>query len=116
MPQAVIEGGKAPRIEPWMVDYGQVTGVLTEARKELVEQNTNLINELSQISGTIRKLKNDNETVKAENEQLKEKLAALADRQVIIEEILLALSTNLPKEKLVKLNQAGLNEVQKSVQ
>ena len=51
----------------------------------------------------IKELKTENDLVKNENSQLKEKLTALTERQSAIEDMLLALSTNLPKEKLVKL-------------
>ncbi len=37
--------------------------------------------------------------LKTENNQLKEKLAALAGRQEALEEMFLAISTDLPKEK-----------------
>jgi len=51
----------------------------------------------------IKELKSENDLVKSENSQLKEKLATLTERQSAIEEMLLALSTDLPLEKLVKL-------------
>ncbi len=77
------------------IDYGRVTAILLEAVKEL---------------------KVENDTVKAENEQLREKLTALADRQEAIEDMFLAISTNLSKDKLVKFDQAELDEVQKTIQ
>jgi hypothetical protein len=43
------------------------------------------------------------DTVKQENAQLKEELLALKDRQKSFEDMFLALSTDLPKEKLAKL-------------
>ena len=43
-----------------------------------------------------------NNSVKDENKILKDKLTAFSDRQSAIEEMLLALLTDLPKEKLVK--------------
>ena len=52
----------------------------------------------------IKELKAENDIVKSENSQLKEKIVALSDRQSAIEDMLIALSTDLPKEKLVKLN------------
>ena len=51
----------------------------------------------------IKELKSENDLVKSENSQLKEELATLTERQSSIEEMLLALSTDLPLEKLVKL-------------
>ena len=65
--------------------YGQLTAILTKAIKEQQTQ--------------IEELKAENDTVKAENEQLRKKLTALTDRQKAIEDMLLALSTDLPKEK-----------------
>ncbi len=55
-------------------------------------------------------------TLKSENEQLREKLTALADRQDTFEAMYLAISTTLPKEKLVNLDQLNSYEVLKSVQ
>jgi hypothetical protein len=50
----------------------------------------------------IKELKAENDVAKSENRQLKLELLALKDRQSSIEDMLLALSTDLPKEKLVK--------------
>ena len=65
------------------VNYAKLVGVLIEAVKEL---------------------KDKNDVVKSENIQLKDKLAALSDRQSAIEDMLLALTTDLSKEKVVKLD------------
>lgn len=35
LPQAVVVGGNSPLHQPWQVDYGQLTGVLCKAIKEL---------------------------------------------------------------------------------
>jgi hypothetical protein len=51
----------------------------------------------------IAELKIENETFKKESEQLREKLTALADRQEALEDMFLALSTDLPKERLAML-------------
>jgi hypothetical protein len=77
------------------LDYGAITPVLVQAVKEL---------------------KAENETVKSENEQLREKLTALTDRQEALENMFLAISTTLTKEKLVKLDQLNSDEVQKTIQ
>jgi len=52
LPQAVQEGGEDVKTQPWQVDYSKLTGVLTKAVQEL----------------------------KAENDELKDKLAALEAR------------------------------------
>ncbi len=57
------------------------------------------------LAGAIKELKD-------ENNQLKEELTALADRQKTLEEIFLAISANLQNEKLVKHEDAELDEVQ----
>ena len=65
----------------------------------------------SEHKALISKLDRDNDELKAqyktvmnENRELKDKLAALSDRQSAIEDMLLALTTDLPKEKVVKLD------------
>ncbi len=63
-----------------------------------------------------RELKAENETIKSENEQLKGKLIAVESRLDDLEGLYLAISTVLTKEKLVKYNQAELDEVQKTIQ
>jgi len=52
----------------------------------------------------ITKLGEDNAELIAQNRQLMERLVAMESRQESIENMLLALSIDLPKEKLVKLN------------
>ncbi len=64
----------------------------------------------------INDIKTENKIFKSENEQLRETIATLVARQETIDAMLLAVSTNLTKEKLVKLGRLNLDEVQKSVQ
>ena len=90
IPEEVSKKGKHMSMQ-----YGPITALLVEAVKEL---------------------KVENDTIKAENTQLKEKLTALTDRQEAIEDMLLAISTSLQNEKLVKYDNAGLDEVQKTIQ
>ncbi len=45
----------------------------------------------------------DNEIIRTENDQLRNALASLTDRQTALEDMFLAISTTLPKDKLVKL-------------
>ncbi len=80
--QEIIPEVVSTKSEHLSMQYGPITALLVEAVKEL---------------------KAENETVKTENEQLREKFAALADRQNAIEDMLLALSTDLQKEKLAML-------------
>ncbi len=54
--------------------------------------------------------------LKDENNQLKEKLTALAKRQENLEEMLLAISTSLQNEKLENYEVTGMDEAQKAVQ
>jgi hypothetical protein len=49
----------------------------------------------------------------AENSQLKQELLAIKDRQNSIEDMLLAISTDLPKEKMVSIEQILSDEAQK---
>ncbi len=56
------------------------------------------------------------EQLKAENEQLKETASTLVARQNALETMFLAISTTLPKEKLVKLDHVILDEAQKTIQ
>ncbi len=65
------------------MQYAPITALLVEAVKEL---------------------KDENESVKVENEELRERLLTLEARQVSIETMLLAGSINFPKEKLVSLD------------
>lgn len=71
------------------VAYDKLVGVLIEAVKELKSDNDTI--------------KEDNVSLKAKNSQLKKELLAIKDRQSVIEQMLLALSIDLPKEKLVSL-------------
>jgi len=77
LPEVVSKKG-----ENLSMQYAPITALLVEAVKEL---------------------KTENDSVKDENKMLKDKLTALSERQSAIEDILLALSTYLPKEKLAKL-------------
>ncbi len=55
------------------------------------------------IVKAIQEVKKENETLKAENEQLRNALASITDRQTALEDMFLAISTVIPKEKLAKL-------------
>ena len=79
-----------------------------------------MLNAIKEQQAQIEQLKEENDaeisTLEAENKQLRETLTAMADRQKSIEDMLLALSTASSKEKLVKLDQDKLGEVQKMIQ
>ncbi len=64
----------------------------------------------------IEELKDENESVKVENEELKGKFISMESRLDDLEAMYLAISTTLPKEKLVKLDHVILDEVQKTIQ
>ncbi len=75
-----------------------------------------MLNAIKEQQAQIEQLKAENNTVKSENEQLKGKLLSMGTRLDTIETMFIAISTNLPKEKLVKLDQLNSDEVLKSVQ
>ncbi len=77
--------------------YGQLTAVTVNAIKELKTENDT-------IKESVMTIKEENKTLKAENEHLRNALASLTDRQTALEDMFLAISTTLPKEKLVKLS------------
>lgn len=68
------------------------------------------------LTKVVQKQQDEIEHLKVENRQLSGTLKTLADRQEDLEKVFLAISTTLKKEKPVKYNQAGLDEVQKAVQ
>ncbi len=88
--QKIIPEVVSKKGEHLSMQYAPITALLVEAVKEL----------------------------KAENDQLKNKLTAFETRQAVIEDMLLAISTDLPKEKLVNFAQVTSVEykVQKIVQ
>ena len=91
------------------IEYQYLVGLLVEAIKEQQQ-------EITALKAGNETAKRDNTALKAENEQLKGKLIAVESRLDDLEGLYLAISTGLTKEKLVKYNQAGLDEVQKTIQ
>ena len=69
------------------VEYAYLVGLIVEAVKEIKQEKDTEI-----------------ATLKTENQQLRETLTAIADRQKSIEDILLALSATPLKEKLAKMD------------
>jgi hypothetical protein len=51
VPHAVIEGGENPLTQPWQLDYGKLTGILTKAIKELKEENDSLRARVEALEG-----------------------------------------------------------------
>ncbi|GJQ58664.1 MAG: hypothetical protein D8M57_17925 [Candidatus Scalindua sp. AMX11] len=72
--------------------------------------------QIEQLKSKDASTRRDNVTLKAENEQLKESLLALAERQAKLEGMFLALSENLQENKLVTYDQVGFDAVQVDVQ
>ncbi len=72
------------------------------------------------LAENIEVLKTENkkkiENLKAENKQLRKTLTSVLDRQSALEDMVLALSTNQTKEKLVKYDGPGLDELQSNIQ
>ncbi len=85
-------------------------------RLEKIGVEALLIEAIKELKGENDALKQDIKEVKDENSHLREKLMALVDRQEAIEDMFLAISINLSKDKLVKYDNAELDEVQKSIQ
>ena len=98
-----------------------------ETGQEIVEvgaHHKGIVEELEKAHIYIEQLHENNKALeekiakldelKAENEQLRETLTARGSRLNALETMMLALSTN-PNEKLVKLNQLNLDEVQKTI-
>ena len=67
------------------------------------------------LTKVVQKQQEEIEQLKTENVQLRGTLTTLADRQNALESMFLAISS-FPKEKLVKYNQTGLDEAQKTIQ
>ncbi len=89
-PQLVSYNKEADR---YYLDYNGIIPVLVEGVKELkVQQDVR-----------VEALQTEVESLKSENEQLRKVLTTMSERQSAIEDMLLALSTELPKEKLASL-------------
>jgi uncharacterized protein YlxW (UPF0749 family) len=92
LPEVVTQGGTDPSTDPWMVDYGRVTPLLTKAIQELKQEtdskeasldkeNSELKASVAEQDKKIAALNGANVGLKAEVAQLKasnEKLAAMA--------------------------------------
>ncbi len=79
------------------VQYSNLVAVLIEAVKKLKSEN-------DQIKKAVINVKEENITLKAENKQFIKALSLLTNRQTVLEEMLMATLTILPKEKLAKLS------------
>jgi hypothetical protein len=86
---------------------------------EIIEMGAHrkgIVEELEKAHIYIEQINKQIATLKTENKQLRGTLTTLVDRQDILEKMYLAISTTLPKEKLAKLNNVELDEVQNTVQ
>ncbi len=99
-------------VRPYLVgavqELSKMMEVLQAENEALQESNEKLqarIEELKEMEVVLHQ-------TKSELHQLKAKMAQLD----AIEDMLLAISTDLPKEKLVKCDDAGLDEAQKTIQ
>jgi BMFP domain-containing protein YqiC len=98
LPEVVTQGGANPATDPWTVDYGRVTPLLTRA----IQAQQGEINALKQQNGKVTSrlaaVESENASLKTEVAQLKasnEKLAAMAAK---IEGLEKAVSTIQRKE------------------
>ena len=83
------------------LSYTELIAPLVEAIKELRTESNEAIAQLKAENATA---KNDNVALKAENEQLKKAISVLADRQDLLEDMLIAKSTTSTNEKVVKID------------
>jgi len=88
--QKIIPEVVSKKGEHLSMQYASITALLVEAVKELKAENE-----------AVRK---DNIALKTENRQLRQELLTIKDRQDAIEDMLLALSIDLPKETLAMLD------------
>jgi hypothetical protein len=72
--------------------------VATKDRKSLSSMDI-----VAVLTKVVKKQQEEVEQLKSENDQLRKVLTAMTDRQLAIEDMLLALSTDLPKEKVASL-------------
>ncbi|MHC4321982.1 MAG: tail fiber domain-containing protein [Planctomycetota bacterium] len=98
------------------VEYQYLVGLLIEAIKELKAENEVIRRDNIALKAENENTKKTYVPLKAENEQLKGKLMAMESRLDDLENMFLAISTILPKQKLVKLEQVKLDGLQKTVQ
>jgi Chaperone of endosialidase len=81
LPEVVTKGGSNPITEPWTVDYGRVTPLLTRAIQEQQGEINGLKQQNGKVTSRLAAVESENASLKAEVAQLKasnEKLAAMA--------------------------------------
>jgi hypothetical protein len=80
-PEVVTRGGTDPSKDPWTVDYGRVTPLLTKAIQEEQGEINALQQQNGKVTSRLAAVESENTSLKAEVAQLKasnEKLAAMA--------------------------------------
>ena len=92
------------------MQYSKITALLVEAIKELKAENEDL-------KATLGKSKagNGNANSMKENNELKEKLATMEKRLDKYESMMLAILNDLPRNKMVNIEQLMSDDAQKSV-
>ena len=83
-PEVVSQGGTNPATDPWMVDYGRVTPLLTRA---IQEQQSEIESLKEQAKNQDAAFKNENAALKAENAKLEAENAKLQDANQKLAEI-----------------------------
>jgi BMFP domain-containing protein YqiC len=98
LPEVVTQGGANPATDPWTVDYGRVTPLLTRAIQEQQGEINALKQQNGKVTSRLAAVESENASLKTEVAQLKasnEKLAAMAAK---IEGLEKAVSTIQRKE------------------
>ena len=99
------------------VSYGKLVGVLIEATKELRAEKDA---EIAAINAENKQLRQNQQEIVQKQQLETEKLTslnmALEARLDTLEDMFLAMSATLPKDKLAMHTQAELDEVQKTIQ
>lgn len=98
LPEVVTQGGANPATDPWTVDYGRVTPLLTRAIQEQQGEINALKQQNGKVTSRLAAAESENASLKTEVAQLKasnEKLAAMAAK---IEGLEKAVSTIQRKE------------------
>ena len=105
LPEVVNANGKFLGMQ-----YSKITALLVEAIKELKAENEDL-------KATLGKSKAGNENANSmkENNELKEKLATMEKRLDKYESMMLAILNDLPRNKMVNIEQLMSDDAQKSV-
>jgi hypothetical protein len=97
LPEVVTQGGTDPSKDPWTVDYGRVTPLLTKAMQEQQGEIESLKNQQAALKAANAKLDGENANLKTEVAELKAstvKLAAMAGKLEALEKAVTAVQRN----------------------